>query len=649
MSKPHPSFDSSDFVNQFHADCALGALWTGEATEFRAWAPTASEVELRLYRKGHGADRPRRVAMVRGAKGVWNTVVAGDLHGTYYTFGVKHRGKSVEAVDPYAKSTGANGQRGMVCDFGRTHPKGWEKDGRLPEMAPTDAIIYELHVRDLTIHESSGVKNKGKYLGLIETGTRGPGGVKTGLDHLKELGITHLHLLPLHDFMSIDETKPAKKQYNWGYDPQNYNVPEGWYATDATDGAVRIREMKEMVQGLHKAGIRVVMDVVYNHTYQAGDSCFNRMVPGYYYRMNKDGTFSNGSGCGNETASERSMFRKYMIDSLVHWATEYHIDGFRFDLMGLHDLDTMNEIRKALDKVDPGILLYGEGWTGGESPLPDDAKAIKRNAARLERIGVFSDDTRDGVKGPVWEASRPGFVNGYAGMEETIKFAVVAATRHSGVRYKKVNYSDRPWAREPHHCVNYVSAHDNHTLWDKLALAGPKESEADRIKMQKLSNAIVLTSQGISFLHAGVDMLRTKKGEENSYNKPDDINALDWGRKKTYKQVFDYYKGLIALRKGHPALRLPKAKQIRELLSFLPMPSAGMVGFVVDGRTVKDPGGKLVVIYNATRKEQVVDVPGPAWGVLADGRRAAAKPFRKVAGNQVKVGPLSVLVLASAK
>lgn len=646
--KTQPDFDAPAFERTFFYDGPLGADWAPERTVFRVWSPTATAMELRLYRTGHRAEKPVVKPMAPGRGGVWEVEVSGNLDGKYYTYAPVLPGRpATETADPYARATGANGQRAMVLDLGRTQPRGWDKDCRPAFGNPTDAVIYELHVRDATMHPRSGAKNKGRFLGLAERGTRGPGGVKTGLDHLVELGVTHVHLLPVADYATIDELKPRANQYNWGYDPQNYNVPEGSYATNARDGAARVREFKTLVQSMHKAGLRVVMDVVYNHTYHAGDSCFSRLVPGYYYRMKPDGAFSNGSGCGNETASERAMFTRYMIDSLVYWATEYHIDGFRFDLMGLHDLETMNLIRAALDEIDPSILLYGEGWTGGDSPLPEARRAVKVNAAQLDRIGVFSDDMRDGVKGAVWDAVRPGFVNGGEGYEDTVKFGVAAACRHGSVRYSKVHYSRRPWAKEPHHCVNYASAHDNHTLWDKLALANARDSEADRIRMQKLALGVVLTSQGIAFLHAGSEFLRTKHGEENSYKSPDRINWMDWGRKAEHKSVFTYVKGLVALRRAHPAFRLPAAKQIRDALAFLPVPGPSVIAFVLDGRSVRDPAGRLVVIYNARREAVEVDLPRGRWHVLANANRAGAKPAGKPLEKTARVAPLSLLVLAA--
>jgi len=625
----------------------LGASWTKRGTAFRLWAPSAEAADLLFYARDLDSPPTKTVRMRRGPKGTWTHREPGDLHGTYYTYRVTIGSRrQPEAVDPYAKAVGANGMRGMIVDLSRTNPPGWVSDLRPPLKSFTDSIIYELHIRDLSTHSSSGIRHKGRFLGLTEAGTRSPTGERTGLDHLVDLGITHLHLLPSFDFVSVDETRPGLDQFNWGYDPQNYNVPEGSYSTNPRDGAVRIREFKEMVRALHAHGIRVVMDVVYNHTGRTPDSNFNLLVPRYYYREDGKGGFSNGSGCGNETASERFMMRKFMVDSVVYWAREYHVDGFRFDLMGLHDITTMNAIRRALDRVDPSILLYGEPWGAGPSPFPADRLAHKANTSRLNRIAAFSDDLRDGVKGYVFQHDEPGFANGLAGREEAVKFGVVAATRHPQVDGSKLPYSRAPWARQPFQCVNYVSCHDNHTLWDRLAITNPRDSEAERIRMDVLCQAIVLTAQGIAFLHAGEEMLRTKRGNENSYNAPDRINQLDWTRKAKYRPVYRYYRGLIALRKAHPAFRMGGAAAIRRHLKFLKMPAPNMVGFVLAGHANGDPAGTLVVIYNANRTAQDVSIPRGAWNVLADDRRAGAKPLRRLRGSVVRVPHRSAMVLA---
>ncbi len=640
MSSAENLFESAAFRRAFHYDGNdLGVRYTRRAAQFRLWAPDADMAWVVFYRDGLGGEPAGVWEMKPSAKGTWVHREAGDWHGVYYTFRVRRGEELQEAVDPYAFAVGANGQRGMVVDLARTNPAGWARDRRPVCKSALDAVIYEVHVRDATIHASAGATHAGKFLGLAERGLRTPKGLAAGLDHLRELGVTHIHLLPMFDYASVDETKPAKKQYNWGYDPLNYNTPEGSYATDATDGAVRILEFKELVQALHRAGLRVVMDVVYNHTYQGGESWFHRLVPGYYHRQDAQGGFSNGSGCGNEVASDRSMVRRYMVDSLVYWAREYHVDGFRFDLMGLHDLDTMKAIRAALDRVDRSILLYGEGWTGGDSPLPYERRAMKTNVAKLDRVAAFSDNVRDAIKGTVMDHAAGGFVQGAPGCENAIKFGVVAATRHRQVAYPAGDAWRGPWAGEPWRCVTYNSCHDNHALWDKLALAAKDEPEATRLRMNRLAAAIVLTSQGISFLHAGEEFARTKKGVENSYNKPDAINAIDWRRKDKHADLAAYYRGLIALRRATPEFRLPSAAEIRKRLAFLPVAQPGVVAYVIAG--VRQT---VAVVYNANRVPVRVALPVGAWSVVVEDTRAGTKSLRRVKGGEVEIAPVSAFV-----
>lgn len=476
--------------------------------------------------------------MNKHRKGVWFNEITNDCQGLYYIYNI-YFGKNLnKTVDPYAIALGVNGKRAMIVDLERTNPEGWVNDKR-PELKDfTDSIIYEAHVRDLPIDENSGVEvlNKGKFKGLIEEGTVIPNtNIKTTLDHIKELGITHIHLLPAFDYGSIDEEKLETPQFNWGYDPTNYNVPEGLYSTDPFDGEVRIKEFKEMVQGFHENGIRVVMDVVYNHTFSGEDSNLNLSMPGYYHRQDKNRDFSNGSGCGNELASERSMVRKYIIDSLTYWSEEYHIDRFRFDLMTLNDIETLKLARQRLDKIDKTIIIYGEGWNGGESPLPEEMACFKENIVEFDSLQIvaFSDDIRDGIKGHVTKKDEPGFVNGKIDFEETIKFGVVASTKHNDIDYNNINYSNKPWAKEPYQTITYCSAHDNNTLWDKLQIISKNATKEDLIKENKLAAAIVLLSQGISFIHAGEELTRTKidkNGDfvENSYASSDEVNKINW-------------------------------------------------------------------------------------------------------------------------
>jgi pullulanase len=610
----------------------LGLTYSSSANHFiyRIWAPTAEKAELRFYKEGSGGQPIEVLQLQKGNQGSWHLVIPRTKKGLFYTVRVMIKGTwSDEVTDPYAKVVGVNGKRGMVIDLKDTNPAGWEHDRRpwfypiSPTIhtfshKPTEAIIYELHVRDASIDPNSGIKNKGKFLGLTERGTKNPAGQSTGLDHLIEMGITHVHLLPSYDYNSVDETNPDAK-YNWGYDPLNYNVPEGSYSTNPYDGVTRIREFKELVQTLHKNGLSVVMDVVYNHTALTEKSNFNQLVPNYYYRQTKDGKFSNATACGNETASERYMMRKFMLESMKYWVQEYHIDGFRVDLMGVHDIETMNLISKELHKIAPGILLYGEGWTAGSSPLPDSLRALKANAYKLDRIAVFSDDIRDGIKGSVFDHPDKGFASGKPGMEESIKFGVVASCKHPQVDYSKVNYSKKPYAAQPWNTITYAECHDNHVLWDKLAISAKDATEAERIQMHKLALSIVLTSQGISFLHAGTEFLRSKQGVENSFESPDAINKIDWSLKTKNIEVVNYVKALIKMRKEHPAFRMNDAKDIVKNLVFFGEVPAGMIAFTINGKAVKDKWEKILVVYNGTGSTQPFTPPDIDYKVFSMG------------------------------
>jgi len=591
----------------------LGLTYSKKESVFRIWSPPAERAQLLFYKEGTGGEVVASYDMKRSSNGSWVSIIKGDQKGIFYAFKVMIGGQWMEEVtDPYVKSVGVNGKRGMVMDLPETNPVGWLQD-RSPEFKnKTDAIIYELHIRDASISQSSGIKNKGRMLGLTETGTRNNAGLSTGLDHIKELGVTHVHLLPFFDFNSIDETKPDSR-YNWGYDPLNYNVPEGSYATNAADGLTRIHELKLLVKSFHENGLRVVMDVVYNHTGLTQNSNFNQLVPGYYYRQTKEGKFSNATACGNETASERPMFRKFMLESMKYWVKEYHIDGFRIDLMGVHDIVTMNLISKELHKIKPDIILYGEGWTAGSSPLPDSLRALKSNAKKLDRIAVFSDDLRDGIKGSVFNHEEKGFVSGKPGMEESIKFGIVASCPHSQVDYSKVNYSKAPYSAEPFQTISYCECHDNHVLWDKLAISAKGATVEERIKMDKLAIAIVLTSQGIPFLHAGTEFLRTKNNVENSFESPDSINAIDWNLKTKNEAVFDFVKTLIGMRKAHPAFRMVSAAAIQSNLHFIDGLPAGMIGYTIDGDAVHDSWKKIMVIFNGNNKPAKAEWKKEQW------------------------------------
>lgn len=591
----------------------LGFSYSPNSTTFKIWSPIAEKMTLRLYEAGNGGDVLETIYMDKNDEtGVWSTTVNKYLNKTYYTYQATVLGEvNDEVADPYAKAVGVNGMRSMVVNLEETNPEGWESDVR-PELAQfNDIVLYELHVRDFSIHENSGIENKGKFLAFTEEGTTSPSGVKTGIDHLVDLGITHLHLLPSFDYRSIDETKLDDNNYNWGYDPQNYNVPEGSYSTDPYHGEVRIKEFKQMVQSLHKNGIRVVMDVVYNHTGATHDSNFDQLVPKYYYRQNEDGTYSDASACGNETASERVMVRKYIVESVEYWAKEYHIDGFRFDLMGIHDMETMEAVSEALMKIDPTIYVYGEGWAASSSPLPDSVRALKANTKQMSRIAAFSDDLRDGMKGHWSDEKDRGFVSGKAGMEESIKFGIVGSTNHQDIDYSKVNYSKEPWANEPWQTISYASCHDDHTLFDKLKVS--TEAEDDEIaRMHTLANTIVLTSQGVPFLHAGVDFLRTKGGDHNSYKSPDSVNALDWERKGYYSKIHGYYKDLIELRKKHKILRLGSKEQIERSISFLSSPE-GVVSYVIKSVENDPEWNEVFVAFNGNAEDVSIEIPEGEW------------------------------------
>ncbi len=588
----------------------LGLTFSQKKSSFKIWAPTATAVKLRLYNAPLDGNAVQTIEMKKSIQGTWTAGLLGNHEGDYYTFSIEQNGIWLNEVpDPYAKAVGTNGKRAMIIDLQKTNPQNWNSDKPLVLKNKTDAILYELHVRDASVAANSGIANKGKFIGLTELGTKNNEGLSTGLDHLAELGVTHIHLLPFFDYNSVDETMPNKPQYNWGYDPMNYNTPEGSYSTNAADGAVRIKECKQLVKAFHSKGLGVVMDVVYNHTGTTKESNFNQLVPNYYYRLKADGTFSEATGCGNETASEKEMMRKFMIESVSYWAKEYHIDGFRFDLMGVHDIETMNQISKALHKINPSIIIYGEGWTSGASTLSEDKRAVKKNVSQLDRIAVFSDDIRDAIKGSVFEKADKGFASGKLGMEESIKFGIVAATQHPQVDYSKVNYSKAAYAKEPYNTITYAECHDNHSLWDRLVNICPTASDAEKAEMQKLALSIVLTSQGISFLHAGSEFLRNKKGVENSYNSPDSINAIDWSLKTKNKAVFDYVQGLVQLRKQHPAFRMATTSQIQHNVDFIKTDIKNVIGYNLNGEAVRDDWKKIQVWFNGNATAQKIILP----------------------------------------
>ena len=635
----YTSYD--EYPSPVQAD--LWLTYSKEATVFKLWSPTAEKVQVHLYEKGDGGSTIETRQLESSQDGLWEVRVKGDLNGTYYTYQVQIDGKWLEETPGiYAQAVGVNGKRAMVLDLASTNPKGWDED-KGPEIKHTnEAIIYELHVRDITIHPQSGSSLPGTFLGLAEEGTTGPDGVATGIDHIKELGVTHVHLLPSFDFSYIDETSLDSAQFNWGYMPKNYNVPDGSFSTDPFNAEVRIREFKDMVQTFHKNGIGVILDVVYNHSDNGENSNFNLEVPGYYYRTWEDGNLSNASGCGNETASDRAMMRKFILESVLYWAEEYHVDGFRFDLMGVHDITTMNEVAEALKEVNPHIFVYGEGWTAGDSPLPFERRAVKQHIPKMPQITAFSDDIRDGLKGSVFDDKSTGFVSGAVNTEESIKFGIVGGIQHPQIDYKAVNYSDAPWTNEPWQSISYVSCHDNHTLYDKLKVSRKDASEEEIIAMDKLAQAVVMTSQGTAFMHAGAEMLRTKKGEHNSYNLPDSINQIDWNWKVKNSNVVAYYKNLIALRKQHPAFRMTSAKEVVANLEFKTIEN-GLVSYQISNHANGDKWKNIYVIYNSRTKAVNYDLEGE-WQLAVIGDDFYFDKSKMAIGS-VEVPSISMVIL----
>lgn len=617
-------------------------------THFTLWSPAAEAARVNLYDEGVGGTASEVLEMKRDrSDAVWRASVDEPLYGKFYTFSIKQEGEWLdETPGVYARAVGLNGHRAAIIDWEQTNPEGWEADQR-PELKQfTDIVIYEMHHRDFSAHAASGSAYPGKFLALTQEGTRSPEGEATGIDHLKELGVTHVHLLPSYDFGSIDESRPDSAQYNWGYDPQNYNAPEGSYATDAADPVTRIREMKQMIQSLHSNGLRVILDVVYNHTYVGDGSNFSLTTPGYYYRHNADGSYANASGCGNEVASEREMVRRYIVNSVAYWAKEYHIDGFRFDLMGILDIETMKQVRAALDEIDPTIFVYGEGWAASAPALPVEQCAMKANAYLMPGIAVFSDDLRDGVKGHFSDATGRGFATGAEGCEESVRFGIVGAIEHPQIDYGQVNYSKAPYTNAPTQVINYVSCHDDMCLTDKLRASMPGKSDAQLQRYAKLAQTIVFTSQGVPFMFAGEEIFRDKKGVHNSFVSPDSINAIDWGLKHKNRELFDYYRSLIALRKAHPAFRMASGDEVREHLRFIEGTPANVVAYTLDNHAGGDEYEQIVVAFNGNDKSCVIPVPQGKWHVLVDNGKIDLQGTRQVTGSQMAVAPHSALIMA---
>lgn len=620
--------------------------YTPQSTRFMLWSPPADEVRVVLYEEGIGGHPLETIKMQPGEDGTWTVTVDRDLLGKFYTFNVKINDRWLgDTPGINARAVGVNGQRAAIIDWNTTNPEGWESDRRPPLSSPADMMIYEMHHRDFSADSTSGVKYRGKYLALTEHGTMNSDQYLTGIDHLIELGVTHVHLLPSFDYASINETQLDKNLYNWGYDPQNYNVPEGSYATDPYQPAVRIREFKQMVQALHRAGIRVIMDVVYNHTFNAGESNFERTVPGYFYRHNDDGTLANGSGCGNETASERPMMRKFIVESVCYWAQEYHIDGFRFDLMGVHDIETMNSVRKALSDIDPTIVVYGEGWAALAPQYPQDSLAMKKNISRMPDIAAFSDELRDGLCGPVGNKRKGGFLAGISGQEESVKFGVVGGIQHPQLWYEEVNYSQSPWALQPVQMVAYVSCHDGLCLVDRLKAAMPGITDDQLVRLDKLAQTVVFTSQGIPFLYAGEEVMRDKKGEDNSYKSPDSVNAIDWRGKTKNGDLMMYYKRLIDLRKKHPAFRMGDADKVRKHLEFLSVEGDNLVAFQLKDHANGDDWGEIIVAFNSRTLPARLVVPEGKYTVVCKDGNIDIRGLGVLYGTDVMVPAQSALIM----
>ncbi len=621
-------------------------------THFRLWSPKAQDVRVNLYDNGHTGTAYKTLPMkLDAANGTWTASVPEKLYGKFYTFQIKWDGKwKDETPGVWAKAVGVNGMRAAIVNLAETDPEGWQNDKGPKTDNFSDVILYEMHHRDMSMHSSSGIANKGKFLAMTEPGTTTPEGEKTGIDHLKELGVTHVHILPSYDYNSVDETNLQKNTYNWGYDPQNYNVPEGSYSTNPSDPETRIREMKQMVKALHDAGIGVVMDVVYNHTAQNDESNFELTAPGYYHRHWDDGRYSDASGCGNETASDRQQMRDYILNSTKYWAKEFHIDGFRFDLMAIHDTETMDSVAAELKKINPSIFVYGEGWTAGDSPLAKERRALKENVSKMKDIAVFSDDLRDAVKGHYTDASDRGFATGKPGLEETVKIGIVAATPHPQVDYSKGNNSKFPYAKSPEMIVNYVSCHDDLTLTDKLRKSMAGEPEKNMLDAAKLAQTIVFTSQGTPFMFAGEEVFRDKKGVHNSYKSPDSINAIDWSNKHKYRDQFDYYKGLVALRKAHPAFRMTSAADIAKNLVFDRIDSSktpNLISYSLKNHANGDKWEEIKVAFNGASKPQTIRIRKGNWKIVAmDGKISPEGDLGVSSGGTITLAPYSALILA---
>lgn len=599
-------------------------------------ADTMRQVVVRIYDSATDSVPLQTIRMERSARNKYSATVSGDLNGRFYAFDVDcGRGFLGETAGTFAKAVGLNGRRGAIINMVDTNPQGWAADRLERPKSFADWTIYELHHRDFSVSPSSGLQHKGKFLALTEP---------TAISHLQQLGINAVHILPSFDFASIDESRPDVAQYNWGYDPLNYNVPEGSYATDAASPTVRIREFKEMVMALHKAGISVVLDVVYNHTFDISGSGFQRTWPDYYYRQTPDGKYSNGSGCGNETASERPLMRQFMLESVLYWIKEYHIDGFRFDLMGVHDIETMNLIRREVDKIDPHILIYGEGWSAATCALPIDQLGMKANVGQMKGIAAFSDEMRDGLRGPFSDDTKGAFLAGLPGNEESIKYGICGGINHPAIDFTKVNYSKEAWANEPTQMIGYVSCHDDMCLTDRLRASIPNLTDNELIRLHLLAHTAVFTSQAIPFMLSGEEMLRTKQGVHNSYCSPDSINQLDWNNLRQHPNVFEYFSRLIALRKHHPAFRLGTADKVKRHLEFLPADTC-MVAFRLKDNAGGDNWNDIYVVLNANRSARTINLPKGKYTVVCRNGKIDENGLGTIAGGKVIVGAQEALIV----
>ena len=634
---------SKEFENKYHyKGIDLGVTIKNGWSIFKIWSPTASNITLNIYKEGSGDNLINTYEMSKGEHGVYSKVIQSDLNGYYYTYSVENFGNTYEIIDPYAKSAGVNGKRGLIVDFNKTNPKEWNNDNYIHLKQNTDAIIYEIHLRDFSSSDNSNIINKGKFLAFTELGTKNDFGDFTGISHLKELGITHVHLMPVYDFSSVDESINTD-QYNWGYDPLNFNCLEGSYSTDASNGYRRIIEFKELIQCLHKENIGVIMDVVYNHTYTNEECNLNRLVPYYYHRITNSGNFSNGSGCGNEIATEKFMVKKMIIDSLTFFTKEFHIDGFRFDLMGLIDTECMNEISCNLKNINPNIILYGEPWKAGKSTLSDNISCIKPNIKNLlNNVAFFSDNMRDAIRGSITNKNVGGFISNEKEFSEQIKKGIVASTFHP-----QLNNLDF-YAYNPNQCINYESCHDDETFFDRIYINNKDLSIEELININKMGICLILTSQGISFIHGGEEFLRTKRDNKNkifhnTYNLPDKINQLNWNNKTTYKQLFNYYKGLILLRKTHCSFRMDSSESIQKHLKFIEN-NNNFVGYFISNYPL-DTWHNIGVFFNPSNEPIKIKLPTNKWVVVVNNHTAGIDEIETINSDSLIINKKSHCVI----